>query len=113
MPSPLVAQGWYVSGTYAVTRKRNKLGRIEMAARYEQLSFGSASRVSEPSTSARADAVLGNVDRVTTLGASWDINRWVKVQANLIREAIGRPSMGPLPERPAFWSRAVRLQLTL
>ena len=111
--SPLLAQGWYVSSTYALTRKRHKLGRIEMAARYESLSFGSASRVSEPSTSARADAVLGNVDHVTTLGASWEINRWVKVQANLIREGIGRPSMGPLPERPTFWSRAVRLQLTL
>ena len=111
--SPLVAEGWYVSGTYALTRKRNKAGRIELAARYERVSFGSASRVSEPSTSTRADAVLGNVDRVTTLGATWDINRWVKVQANLIREAIGRPSMGPLPGRPAFWSRAVRVQLTL
>lgn len=111
--SPLLAQGWYVSGTYALTRKRNTIRRIEMAARYESLSFGSASRVSEPSTSARADAVLGNVDRVATLGASWHINRWVKVQANVIREAIGRPSMGPLPERPTFWSRAVRLQLTL
>lgn len=111
--SPLVAQGWYVSSTYALTRRRNTFGRIDMAARYESLSFGSASRVSQPSTSARADAVLGNVDRVTTLGASWEINRWAKVQANLIREAIGRPSMGPLPERPTFWSRAVRLQLTL
>jgi phosphate-selective porin len=67
----------------------------------------------EPSTSARADAVLGNLLRVTTLGVNWQPNRWVKLQANLIREAIGSPSMGPSPEQAAFWSRVFRLQLTL
>lgn len=111
--SPLIAHGWYVSGTYSLTRKRNRYGRVEAAARYETLSFGSKGGTGVRSTSARADAVLGNVDRVTTLGASWHVNRWVKVQANLIREDIGRPSMGPLPERSSFWSRAFRLQLTL
>lgn len=111
--SPLVAQGWYVSGTYALTRKRNRYGRVELAARVETLKFGSKSRGQERSTSTRADAVLGNIDRVTTVGANWHVNRWVKVQANLIREEIGRPSMGPLPERASFWSRAFRLQLTL
>jgi phosphate-selective porin OprO/OprP len=111
--SPLVAQGWYVSGTYALTRKRNRYGRIELATRFETLSFGSGGNPDERSTSARADAILGNIDRVTTLGANWHINRWVKMQANLIREDIGRPSMGPIPERASFWSRAFRLQLTL
>ena len=111
--SPLVADGWYVSGTYGFTRKRNRFGRVEAAARYEILSFGSKGRDGERSTSARADAVLGNVDRVTTLGANWHVNRWVKVQANLIREDIGRPSMGPMPGRSSFWGRAFRLQLTL
>lgn len=111
--SPLVAQGWYVSGTYGFTRKRNRYGRIEAAGRYEAMSFGSRSGAGDRSTSARADAVLGNSDRVTTLGANWHINRWVKVQANLIREEIGRPSMGPLPDRSSFWSRVFRLQLTL
>ena len=33
--SPLVADGWYVSGTYGFTRKRNRFGRVEAAARYE------------------------------------------------------------------------------
>ena len=111
--SPLVAQGWYVSGTYGLTRKRNRVGRIEAAVRYETLSFGSSSSAGERSTSTRADAVLGNIDRVMTLGANWYVNQWVKVQANLIREDIGRPSMGPLPDRSSFWSRAFRLQLML
>ena len=110
--SPLVAHGWYVSGTYSVTRKRSRWGRVEAALRYETLSFGSTSR-GERSTSARADAVLGNSDRVTTVGANWHVNKWVKVQANLIREEIGLPSMGPMPGRAGFWGRAFRLQLTL
>jgi phosphate-selective porin OprO and OprP len=110
---PLVADGWYVSGTYALTRKRSRYGRIEVAARYETLGFGSRMQGEMPSTSARAIAVLGNSDRVTTLGGNWHVNRWIKVQANLIREDIGRPSMGPRPEHSSFWSRAIRLQLTL
>ena len=110
--SPLLAHGWYVSGTYGFTRKRSRYGRIEAAARFEALSFGTRS-AGEPSTSARADSVLGNSDRVTTLGINWYVNRWVKVQSNLMREAIGRPSMGPFPARPAFWGRVIRLQLTL
>jgi phosphate-selective porin OprO and OprP len=111
--SPLVAQGWYMSGTYALTRKRNRFGRLEVAGRFETFGFGSKGNTDERSTSARADAILGNIDRATTVGANWHVNRWVKVQANLIREDIGRPSMGPLPERASFWSRAFRLQLTL
>lgn len=110
--SPLVAHGWYVSGTYTVTRKRNRWGRLEAAVRYEAMSFGSTG-VGARSTSARADAVLGNSDRVTTVGASWHVNKWVKVQVNLMREQIGIPSMGPMPDRPAFRGRAFRLQVTL
>jgi phosphate-selective porin OprO and OprP len=111
--SPLMAHGWYVSGVYRMTPKRYRLGRVELAARYETMSFGSKRGIGELSTSVRADAVMGNVDRVTTLGTNWQINRWVKVQANFIREDIGRPAMGPLPERASFWSRTFRLQLAL
>ena len=110
--SPLVAQGWYLSGSYRLTPKGSRYGRVDAAARYEMLSFGSGG-AGEPSASARADVVLGNTDRVTTFGVNWQVNRWVKVQANAIHEDIARPSMGPLPGRPGFWSRVFRLQLTL
>jgi phosphate-selective porin OprO/OprP len=111
--SPLMAHGWYVSGVYRMTPKRYRLGRVELAARYETLSFASKHGIGELSTSVRADAVMGNIDRITTLGANWQINRWVKVQANFIREDIGRPALGPMPERASFWSRAFRLQLAI
>lgn len=111
--SPLLAHGWYVAATYAVTAKRNRVGRLEAAARIETLSFGSTATTGTPSTSVRADRVLGNANRVITLGANWHLNRWVKIQANLIREQLENPSMGPDPARPVFWSRVLRLQLAI
>jgi phosphate-selective porin OprO/OprP len=123
--SPLVAQGWYAQGTLALTRKRKrvepaapkrggaKAGVLELAGRYETLSFGSSGSKGEPSTSARADNVLGNSERAITIGVNWKLNRWVKVQGNLIREDIARPTLGPWPEHSAFWSRVFRLQLTI
>lgn len=111
--SPLVASGWYVSVAYALTTRRHRLGGVELAARYESLSFGSGGTSGDMSTSARADAVVGNTHRATTVGANWSVNRWVKVQVNVVREDVRRPSMGPRPEHPVFWGRALRLQLTL
>ena len=48
-----------------------------------------------------------------TLGANWYVNRWVKVQANFIRESIENPALGPLPSQPTFWSRVLRFQLSI
>jgi phosphate-selective porin len=104
--SPLIARGWYVSGTY-------RRGRIEAASRFETLTFGDISGNPDANTSSRAELVLGNFDRALTFGVNYHMNRWVKVQANLIREQLHDPSMGPLPTRPSFWSRALRIQVTL
>ncbi len=125
--SPFLAKGWYISGTVAVTGDkkadgldapkrpigRGGVGAIELAMRVEELTFGSVATGEEPSTSPRADVIQGNADRVTTFGVNWYLNRWVKVQFNLIREKITDPSQGPLPSQPTFWSRVLRLQFTL
>jgi phosphate-selective porin OprO/OprP len=110
---PLIAQGWYVSGTYRLTGRRRWYGDVEAAGRLERLEFGSGGSDGEKSISARAESVLGNADRAATLGVNWHLNQWVKVQLNVIRESLHNPSMGPLPDRPVFWSRVLRLQLTL
>ena len=104
--SPLVARGWYISGTY-------RRGPIEAASRFETLSFGDTSGNSDASTSRRAEVVLGNFNRAITFGVNWYVNRWVRIQANLIREQLLDPTLGPLPERPTFWSRVLRLQVAL
>jgi phosphate-selective porin OprO/OprP len=129
--SPLVAEGWYVSGTLAITGERKSdgldtpqrpfhpfskwggLGAIEVTARFETLGFGSAGGTGNLSTSTRADNVLGNSDRALTFGVNWYLNRWMKIQANLIRERLHEPSMGPVPGRASFLSRVFRFQFTL
>ena len=125
--SALTSNGWYVSGTWAITgekkasgldtpRKpilRGGFGAVEVAARAERLAFRSDAAGQPPSTSPRADVILGNADRVLTFGVSWYLNRWLKVQGNVMRESIDDPAQGPLPSQRMFWSRVVRLQLSI
>ena len=125
--SPFLAKGWYVSGTVALTGEskadgldapkrpigRGGIGAVELAVRLEEITFGSVATGDEPSTSPRADVILGNADRVTTFGVNWYLNRWVKVQFNMIREKITDPTQGPLPSQPTFWNRVLRVQFSL
>jgi phosphate-selective porin OprO/OprP len=111
--SPLLAHGWYVDGVYALTGKRHRLGRIEAAARVEMFAFGSTGGTGVPSSSPRADRVLGNTDRAITFGANWHLYRWFKIQANVIREGLEHSSMSPDPGRRMFWSRVLRVQFAI
>jgi phosphate-selective porin OprO/OprP len=129
--APFVAEGWYLSGTFAITGERKShglstprnpfrplvngggIGAVEVAARLETLAFGSTATRDDVSTSPRAETVRGNADHALTLGANWYLNRWVKIQANLIRERIHEPSLGPLPDRTSFWSRVLRFQFAI
>jgi phosphate-selective porin OprO and OprP len=125
--SPAVAAGWYVSGTWAVTGEakakgfdapprpflRGGLGVIEVAARVERLSFGSAADGEDASDGPRAEVIAGNSDRVETFGVNWYANRWIKIQFNFLRDTLRDPSQGPLPDRTGYWSRVLRFQLSL
>ncbi len=123
--SPLVGQGGYVSGTYSVTGEQKTrmprpkkpllqggFGAVEVGARVESLEFKSGSSSEQGSTSPRADTILGNRDQAITFGVNWYVNRFIKVQANFIREKIDDPSQGPLPDQPSFNSRVLRLQFS-
>ena len=125
--SPITSTGWYVSGTWAITGENKAsglvtprrplpgggFGAVEVAARIERLEFRSDAAGQAPSTSPRADVILGNADRALTFGVNWYMNRWIKVQGNIIRESIDNPAQGPLPSHPTFWSRVIRLQLSI
>jgi phosphate-selective porin len=125
--SPLVATGWYVSGTWALTGEhkangldtprrpvlRGGVGAIELAARLERLAFGSAADSQPPSGGPRAEVVAGNSDRIVTVGVNWYLNRWVKVQFNVTHDSLRDPSQGPSPGQPGFWSRGLRFQLSI
>lgn len=124
----LVADGWYATTTWFVTgerkvdggaRPRRSVldrgpGAIELAARVERIRFGSAvSPDGPPSESPRSPVVAANADRATTLGVNWYPLRGVKIQANIVRESIQDPERGPSPGRRAFWSRVLRILLTV
>ncbi len=111
------AAAWYVAGTWVMTGE-TKHGRVdperplfqggagafELAARLEQLSFDDVV----------GTALRGNGDRVTTLGVNWYVNRFMKVQPNLIIESIHDPQRSPAPSHQGrFVSAIVRFQFTL
>jgi phosphate-selective porin OprO/OprP len=125
--SPLRAIGWYLSGTWAITGEKKAdgldvpkrplfqggYGAVEVAARVEKLTFDSVATGEAPSTSPRADVILGNSNHVVTVGVNWYVNRWIKIQYNTIQETLADPAQGPAPERPRFWSRILRFQFQL
>ena len=109
--SPLVASGWYVSGTWAVVDRKPRFGALELAARVEALEFNYAAHHSTPSASPRADVVPGSRDTALTLGVNWSPIRCLRIQANVIREVIGAPGRGT--SSAPFWSRVVRFQFAI
>ena len=124
--SPFVAAGWYVSGTWALTGEKKAegldtprrpifqggVGAIELAVRVERIRFGAVDDILA-SDAPRAEVILGNSDRVYTMGVNWYANRWIKIQANLVRNTIAFPDQGPMPSQGAFWSRLVRFQFSM
>ena len=125
--TPFQTTGWYLSGTWAATGERKAdgldaprrpflqggAGALELAVRMEKLTFGRAATDALPSTSPRADVFSGNSDRAITVGVNWYLNRFIKAQANLIRETLTDPAAGPMPANPSFWSRVLRVQFSL
>ncbi len=127
---PLAAHAWYAQGTWLATGEqkakgadeprrplfRGGAGSFEFAARVEAVHV-SSNGPGLPSTGPRAETILPYLDRVVTFGVSWSPNRWIRMQANLIRDTISTPSGGdaPLTGGPSssFWSRVVRFRFAM
>ena len=136
----LTASAWYVHGTWVITGEQKTrgadeperplfqggFGSLELAARVEGVRFSSGTGASfdpalgRPSTGPRAETILPHRDGAITLGINWSPNRWMRVQANLIRDTISVPTgevplSGPLVDGPTstFWSRVVRFRFAL
>ena len=123
-----VAQGWYLSGTWAVTGENKSgggleptrpfptkgWGAVELAARIEELRFGSRGTGGEPPFSnPRAANILTNRDRILTLGLNWYLNQFGRITVNGTRETLQDPARTPLLGRTRFWGAVVRLQFVL
>jgi phosphate-selective porin OprO/OprP len=113
------ATGWYVAGTWTLTGERKDgrvdprhslfdggRGALELTARIERLSFGSA---------AGADAIPDplmpllepNADRATTLGVAWYLNRNVKINGNAVFESVNDLQRSPTPSGDGRFPTAV------
>ena len=119
-------RAWYVSGTYILTGERKTrpvkagddflrggFGAVEVAARVERIWFDSVDQSDIAFANPRAYTILPSDNKVFTSGVNWTLNRFTKLQFNLIREQIGNPNRNPVPDQIAFWSRVFRIQLVL
>jgi phosphate-selective porin OprO and OprP len=124
--SDMVARGWYTGATWVVTGQRKAngirprrplsepgLGAVEIATRFESLSFGSVSQDGPAFRNPRAEHIAVNEEHVWTTGVNWYANRWVKIQANAIREHITDETRTPVTGSRTFWSGVLRLQVVM
>ena len=123
----VIAQGWYLAGTWALTGERKAggieprrpifqggAGAVEVVARFEELRFSSDGTGGEPPfRNPRAAHILPNRDRVITLGANWYLNRFGRVLFNAVRETIQDAVRSPMPEKTRYWTGVLRLQFVL
>jgi phosphate-selective porin OprO and OprP len=122
--SDFLGTGWYVYGTWIVTGQdkddsismrrsllRGGPGAIELAARYEELGFGSASTEGPAQRNPRAEHLLENRDRIWTAGVNWYVMPHVKVVANAIHESFEDAARTPAPGETSFWSGVLRFQI--
>jgi len=121
------ATAWYVAGTWAITgeAKHGRLepahgflqggaGAFEFAARFEQLRFGDAVYPGTSFGFPTSSSLLGNGDLAATIGVNWYLNRFMKIQPNLVIESIRDPQRSPAPRAAGrFISGVVRFQLAL
>ncbi len=109
LPS-LGARAWYVAGSWVLTGERKRarveprravtdggFGAVEVAARLERLSFGTAVYPGGATHGPNPRDLAGNGEWVTTFGASWFPHARVKVQGNLVIESVDDPSRSPAP----------------
>jgi len=121
----VVAHGWYVSGTWLVTGERKMdtitptrpflkrgIGAVELAGRVEHLGSGGGSQARNSFPTPRAASVPARTDDVWTAGANWYLNKFIKLQANVIR-GERRAGDAVIPGQGALWSRTVRIQFEL
>jgi phosphate-selective porin OprO/OprP len=121
---PIVARAWYAQATWVLTGENKSradrpsrplpgggIGAIELALRVERIGFESRG-AEPPSLGPRAETIAPHTNSALTLGVNWSLNRWVRVQFNMIRDAVAAPAVvTPLP--PTSWSRVVRLRFAL
>lgn len=112
--SNLVFRGGYLT---AIVRVIGRSGRrreaLDLAARFDRLTLGSSNESEDAFTNPRADHVAPLAKNTWTFGANLQAHRWVRVQANLVRErfvdSLGVRTLRPEPT----WTAVLRFQFAL
>jgi hypothetical protein len=117
--SDLVSTGGYVAAIWHLAARDGRrwghapLRGLDLTARFDRLSFGSASPSPDAFLNPRADRVAPVGKDAVTAGVNWYVNRWVKVQANTVREQLVDPlALLPIGTTP-LWSTVVRFQVAM
>jgi phosphate-selective porin len=112
--SNLVTRGAYISGIWRAYGKRGrKKTAVDVEARLDRITFSSVNQTDEAFTNPRAEHVAPLSQQTWTFGATWIVNRWVRVQGNAIRQALIDP-LGVRDLAPtAPWTALARLQFGL
>lgn len=112
--SNLVTRGAYISGIWRAYGKRGrKKTAVDVEARLDRMTFSSVNQVDEAFTNPRAEHVAPLSQQTWTFGATWIVNRWIRVQGNVIREALIDP-LGVRDLAPAApWLALARFQFGL
>jgi phosphate-selective porin OprO/OprP len=125
--NPARYQSYYVSGAWVIVGGRKDrptvpehylfqhgIGAIEVAARYDRLWFSSEPTGEPAFTNSRAEVILPNGNRVTTLGVNWYFNRFAKIQWNALHENLEDSGRTPFADgRQTFWSTVFRMQVVM
>ncbi len=120
----LIARGWYFTTGWVVTGEKTAggivprrdfirgrgLGAIQLAARYEQMRFGSSEHPGLPSRSPRAANIFSESERIASFGVNWYLNRFTKVQFSALREVLEDAARTPISGVDTYWSRFLRIQ---
>ncbi len=112
--SDLVLRGGYVTALVRVFGQPGRRGQaVDVAARIDRLTLGSGNDTDEPFTNPRADHVAPLAKNTWSFGGNWQIHRWFRVQANLIREqlvdSLGVRDVNVEPS----WTAIMRFQFAL
>jgi phosphate-selective porin len=114
--SNLISTGGYFAAIVHLVPRGNgnfPLRALDLTGRFDRLSFGSGATLDEAFLNPRADHVATVGKDAVTGGVNWHLNRWVKVQANLVREHLVDPlALLPLGATP-LWSSVVRFQVAM
>jgi phosphate-selective porin OprO/OprP len=101
-----LARGWYASGTWLLTGERKTdsveparplfhggIGAVELVGRVEVLDFQAGAYDGLPA----AAKLFGNRDRAATIGVNWYLNHYIKIQGDMVHEAIDDATRSPAP----------------